>query len=469
MEKNKSEGIIDNIYIITEKKGSGGNANVFLVTEKNKSEQYVAKVSKNDEDKKQEEFYNNEVQYLSMLKESHNPYILKYIAHGMGEIIRYNRNKGQPLIKKYIILEYASKRELSDFILYTKEGLGERKSKLLFYEIIEGMKDIHSKGICHRDIKLENILLAEGYIPKIADFGYAIKNSNDLTDYIGTRQYASPEILANVPYDGCKADIFSLGVTLMFLTFGKPGFEEGSSESKLYLKIMKNKINEFWNKVEPNIILFYEALSKEFKDLYIHMVDYNQDKRFTIDQVMNHDWFKSIREMEEEERKKLQNEIKEEFTNRESKIEDSVKREIDQYNAESEELNNRGSEDEYKHFPPGLKPYEAPNDFDTSFSIKFKGSIDPNKFMNFLYELIDKEYNENVYIKANKEKLKLKASFEDEKGHENENIKGNDVTIKIKFYEYKESFYLKFVKVMGSKKSFYDKFNSISDLIQKYI
>ena len=74
---------------------------------------------------------------------------------------------------------------------------------------------IHNLGICHRDLKLENILLTDKFSPKIADFGFATMNAPNLNEYIGTRIYAAPEFFEKNPYDGKKADIFSLGKTLI--------------------------------------------------------------------------------------------------------------------------------------------------------------------------------------------------------------------------------------------------------------
>ena len=76
------------------------------------------------EDEETEQYHENEVKYLNILKKYSIPYVLNIIDNGEGPIIRKNRNKGLPLTKKYIILEYAPNRELADFIIITKSGLG---------------------------------------------------------------------------------------------------------------------------------------------------------------------------------------------------------------------------------------------------------------------------------------------------------------------------------------------------------
>ena len=82
---------------------------------------------------------------------------------------------------------------------------------------------MHKEGICHRDIKAENILLdTDEFIIKICDFGLSALGSDLLTSRCGTQQYMAPEVLmGDKGYDGKKADIFSLGVLLLNIRTGK--------------------------------------------------------------------------------------------------------------------------------------------------------------------------------------------------------------------------------------------------------
>ena len=210
MEDLPQEDTINMNYIIQSKKGSGGTASVFLVKPRNVDIIYAAKVLKsNDEIIKK--MNDNEIKYLNILSEQNCPYIIKIIDNGEGPIVRKEKNNGEPLMRKYIILENAPKRELADYIIYTNEGLKEDLGKLIFYKILKGIQVIHGEEICHKDIKLENILLDDKFNPKIADFGLAMENSSELDDFEnGTLSYLPPELLEQKPYDGKKLDIFSL-------------------------------------------------------------------------------------------------------------------------------------------------------------------------------------------------------------------------------------------------------------------
>ena len=75
---------------------------------------------------------------------------------------------------------------------------------------------MHEKGIIHRDLKLDNILVKKNLF-KIADFGFSIISEYE-TEYAGTPLYMSPEIIKKLPYD-YKTDIWSLGVILFLMLY----------------------------------------------------------------------------------------------------------------------------------------------------------------------------------------------------------------------------------------------------------
>ena len=279
--EDKIEDAIDSKYIIKRKLGSGGTSSVFIVTEKHKNNniEYVAKVLKDIDDEIIINQYNNEIKYLTELKQKSIPNIINIIDSGEGPIIRKDKNDGNPEIKKYIVLEYAKNRQLFDFIVYYGNGLGEVYSKAIFYKIAKIIQSIHEVGICHKDIKLENILLDENFTPKIADFGLVANNSSKFEDYFGSVPYIQPEIIANVPYDGFKADIFSLGVTLMSLTFCVPGLTKASSECEFYKSIIEGREDKYWDLLESVI---KKDISEEFKELFIQMVSNTPENRPTI-------------------------------------------------------------------------------------------------------------------------------------------------------------------------------------------
>ena len=459
------EDSINSKFIILEKKGSGGTSSVFLVKEKNHGDIiYVAKVLKNVEEE-EEIYYKNEVKYLNKLKDINDPNIIKLIESGEGPIIRKNRNGGKPLIKKYIVLENAEKRELADYIIYTRQGLGELYSKFIFYKIMKGIQSIHNLGICHRDLKLENILLTDKFSPKIADFGYATMNAPNLEEYIGTEAFAPPELLENIPYDGKKADIFSLGKTLMVLTYCIPGFQKATSSCKLYEYIIEGKKKDYWNQIEH---LVNYNFSKEFKQLYIWMISYKPEDRPDANEILNHEWFKQIREMDSEQLKKLEDEIQKEFLSREPKIKGQITDEIKESNKDSESLLTKGiGDDDTIYYEKELEPFQMPQEFDNSFSITIKREMEPNKLMNHILTILNKKAGNHCNIEKSENKPKFIIAYEDDEGNENEKIKGNELSMKAKLYKVNDEYLLKFTKIKGSKQNFFDKFTDISKMIKE--
>jgi BR serine/threonine kinase len=80
------------------------------------------------------------------------------------------------------------------------------------------MDYMHSIGICHRDLKVENLLLDEFDHVKIRDFGFARWMRSNLADTAcGSPHYTAPEVIAGLQYDGRGADVWSAGAILFAL------------------------------------------------------------------------------------------------------------------------------------------------------------------------------------------------------------------------------------------------------------
>ena len=468
MEMSKNEEQIDSRYIIKEKIGEGLKTNIFLVLDKKTNKEYVSKVVKEGE--KNKALFNNEIKILNILKKYKNPYIINIIDSGEGNIIKTNK---KDLIRKYSILEYASNGNIFDYIYYKKCGFGELYSKIIFSKIMEGVKFFHEHDICHRDLKIENILLDKEFFPKICNFSFGCINSPDLKDFIGNIKYSSPQIWENIPYDGKKEDIFSLGALLMVLVTGLFGFKR-ATKNDLYYKMIKDKdYDNYWK------IIKRTELSDKFKDLYLKMVAYNPNSRPNAEEVLNHSWFNEIKELNLEQRNKLKEEIRKEFTDlsiivkeknqQEMKAEDRI--------VEYPMYKTRCFDDDDKYFMDyNIRPKCIVTPMNVDNYIKIKGYLNPVKFMNFLCEkLVSKFKDDNCYIKVERNKLEINIIFEedeeDEEGEEkNENIEeSNDLSMQIKLYEEKDEHLLRFIKKKGNRKNFLDKYNIISKLVEYII
>lgn len=294
-------------YIVKEILGDGGYSTVYRIQDPNTKEEYAAKVI--------ESYCKNEFKINQILTRTGSPNIIKFIRFSQGDLKLQNNSEFKP----FLLLQLASKGNLSDYITCGKNGFSELHSKIIFKEILNGMQVIHNQGICHKDIKPQNILLdTEEYIIKICDFGLSSFNSELQSGYCGTKEYMAPEIIMDKEYDGIKADIFSLGVLLLNLRTSKFLFEQAkiSNNDKPqtiydYIRLNDSRI---WKKAE---IVGISGLSEEFQRLYMRMVAFNPKERPSIEDILSDKWMKEVEDLSEYELRRVKIE---EFKKREEII-----------------------------------------------------------------------------------------------------------------------------------------------------
>ncbi|KAH1262821.1 CBL-interacting serine/threonine-protein kinase 8 [Glycine soja] len=177
--------------------------------------------------------------------------------------------------KIYIILEFITGGELFDKIV-SHGRLSEAESRRYFQQLIDGVDFCHSKGVYHRDLKPENLLLdSQGNI-KISDFGLSAfpeQGVSLLRTTCGTPNYVAPEVLSHKGYNGAPADVWSCGVILYVLLAGYLPFDE------LDLTTLYTQFS-----CPPSFPVGAKSL--------IHtMLDPNPERRITIEQIRNDEWF----------------------------------------------------------------------------------------------------------------------------------------------------------------------------------
>ena len=491
------ENIIDEKYIILKKIGRGGTAKVFIVKEKESDHIYAAKILKDYKDvrkkKMVENIFNKEIRILTHLKQTkNNEYIINYIDNGSGQIKREERPAS---INKYLILEYASKGCLFDYIYYPKIGFQEKYSKLIFAKILKGIRACHEAEVYHRDIKFENIILDENYNPKICDFGYAKFNQKKAIENVGTTHYMAPEVYLFKPYDATLIDIFSLGVTLFVLVNRNRGFLEPLINDQFYSFIMEENFDDYWFRLKAEGIGI--GLSEEFKNLYISMVDPIPQNRPCIEDILNSEWMREIRELNKEQIKELEKEVKEEFMTREKQVKNEKKKNIkvDENSSLLTGNDSRSGEDDIReYFDKDLKPKCIDDEeiMNNCNVVKIKGKLSPANFMNHLDNKIRELFKDKCDIEERKYKLKFNIIFknedkneedsveenedknenkEDNENNEDENkgkIREKNCNIQVNLCENKNGEYLlRFIKEYGDLEEYYKNVDKINDLVDK--
>lgn len=214
----------------------------------------------------------------------------------------------------YIVYEYMN-TDLRFLIDNVK--LSEPMIKLIAYQILNGLKVIHEKGILHRDMKPENILINFKGEVKLADFGMARNISTPergMTRNIVTKMYRSPELFFGANYYSSSVDIWSLGCIIGEMILRDRLFQ-GNNDIEIIQRIFSllgvpdenewkfvNELNSYKKFKNGDIITVknkFHFISDDFVNLLENMLVNNPNKRISATESLNHMCFKEMSSIEE--------------------------------------------------------------------------------------------------------------------------------------------------------------------------
>ncbi|KAF7637556.1 Protein kinase domain-containing protein [Meloidogyne graminicola] len=191
--------------------------------------------------------------------------------------------------KLYMILEYCAGGAINSIMTALNKPLTEPQIAYVTHGVVNALEFLHSKGVIHRDLKSENILLTDDGFVKLADFGVsAIMMNNYKRDtYNGTPHWMAPEVIIcetfrDQPYDS-RADIWSLGITLIEMAQIDPP-NHSMNPMRVAIKIQKS---------DPPKLAHPERWSPTFSEFLTKCLVKDPDGRWSAQQLLTHKFIRS--------------------------------------------------------------------------------------------------------------------------------------------------------------------------------
>lgn len=251
---------LDGRYEIQEIIGVGGMSVVYKAYD-NVDDRIVAVKILKDEFLTNDEFvrrFKNESKAIALLS---HPNIVKVYDVSFGEKLQY------------IVMEYVDGITLKEYIQKQK-SITWNDALFFTTQILRALQHAHDKGIVHRDIKPQNIILLSNGNIKVADFGiarFSRSETRTLTDTaIGSVHYISPE-QAKGEFTDERADIYSVGVVLYEMLAGKVPFEADSAVSVALMQLQDDA--ERLTQINPDI-------PKGLEQICMHAMQKNPADRY---------------------------------------------------------------------------------------------------------------------------------------------------------------------------------------------
>ena len=180
-----------------------------------------------------------------------------------------------------LVMEFAKYGNLYSYIK-KHSYLTEDKSFKFFIQVVNAIYFLHKNDLIHRDIKPENILLFEDCV-KLCDFGWCARlDGGNRGTFCGTAEYMSPEMVNKEEYSK-DIDIWSLGILLYEMIHGHSPFKPNKA---------KFNINDIIDNIKIKDLKFNENITKECKELIIHLLDRDVTKRYKIEDIFNSNFVK---------------------------------------------------------------------------------------------------------------------------------------------------------------------------------
>jgi len=177
----------------------------------------------------------------------------------------------------------------------TKGGLAhEVHMRTYFHQLISGLEYLHSQGIAHLDLKLDNLLLGKDFLLKITDFDQAQIQGEANQVSAGTNSYRAPEVRDQTCSNFFAADVYSIGVILYAFKTRQFPFVEPDNDinaEMMYYDLFTEKNEEFWKVKSGKINKQADFFTEDFRVLLGGILERDPAKRWTIQDIKNSGWY----------------------------------------------------------------------------------------------------------------------------------------------------------------------------------
>ncbi|CAL9213314.1 unnamed protein product [Arabidopsis halleri] len=205
-------------------------------------------------------------------------------------------------------------------IIRSNQPLTDDHSRFFLYQLLRGLKYVHSANVLHRDLKPSNLLLNANCDLKIGDFGLArTKSETDfMTEYVVTRWYRAPELLLNCSEYTAAIDIWSVGCILGEIMTREPlfpgrdyvqqlrliteliGSPDDSSLGFLRSDNARRYVRQLPQYPRQNFAARFPNMSVNAVDLLQKMLVFDPNRRITVDEALSHPYLAPLHENNEE-------------------------------------------------------------------------------------------------------------------------------------------------------------------------
>lgn len=248
---------------------------------------------------------------------------IKLLQHFDHENVTALRDVVPPPLRREFTDVYVA-TELMDTdlhqIIRSNQSLSEEHSQYFLYQILRGLKYIHSANVIHRDLKPSNLLLNANCDLKICDFGLARLSAENefMTEYVVTRWYRAPELLLNSSDYTAAIDVWSVGCIYMELMNRKPLFpgKDQMHQMRLLIELLgtptesdlgfvrnedaRRYINQLPQHPRQPLARVFPHVNPLAIDLMEKMLTFDPAKRITVEESLAHPYFARLHDIADE-------------------------------------------------------------------------------------------------------------------------------------------------------------------------